>query len=114
MTVRIVQNNYGKSRVRLIKVARSGEHHDIQDLNLNIALEGDFDDIHLTGDNTKCLPTDTMKNTVYALAGQFEGIEEAEAFGQRLAKYFLDENPQVMRVRLDMSENGWKRMKFDG
>ncbi|MBV9214663.1 MAG: urate oxidase [Acidobacteria bacterium] len=114
MTVRIVQNNYGKSRVRLIKVARAGEHHDIQDLNLNIALEGDFDDIHITGDNTKCLPTDTMKNTVYALAGQYEGIEEAEAFGQRLASYFLDQNAQVRRVRLDMFENGWKRMKFEG
>lgn len=114
MTVRIVQNNYGKSRVRIIKVERSGEYHEIQDLNLNIALEGDFDDIHLTGDNAKCLPTDTMKNTVYALAGQFEGIEEAEAFGQRLSNYFLDQNPQIERVRLDMFENGWKRMKFDG
>ncbi len=115
MTVRLVQNNYGKSRVRLIKVSRAdAEHHDIQDFTLNIALEGDFDDIHMTGDNANCLPTDTMKNTVYALAGQFDGPEEAEAFGQRLAKYFLDNNPQVDKVRIDIAENSWKRMKFDG
>lgn len=114
MTIRLVQNSYGKSRVRLIKVARAAEHHDIQDFTLNIALEGDFDDIHVTGDNSKCLPTDTMKNTVYALAGQSDGVEEAEAFGQRLSKYFLDNNPQVSKVRIDIDENSWKRMKFDG
>jgi urate oxidase len=109
--VRIVHDSYGKSRVRLIKVAREGEHHDIQDLSLNIALEGDFDDIHRTGDNTNCLPTDTMKNTVYALAGEVPGIEEAEDFGRRLARHFLDTNDQVERVRLEIAENSWKRMK---
>ena len=111
MPVRIVHDSYGKSRVRLIKVAREGEHHDIQDLSLNIALEGDFDDIHRTGDNTNCLPTDTMKNTVYALAGEVPGIEEAEDFGRRLARHFLDTNDQVERVRLEIAENSWKRMK---
>ena len=55
-----------------------------------------------------------MKNTVYALAGQTHEIEEVEAFGKRLAAHFLDNNPQVSRVIIDMLEHGWKRMKFDG
>ena len=97
-----------------MKVARSGEHHELQNLTLNIALEGDFDDIHTRGDNSGCLPTDTMKNTVYALAGQTEEIETSEAFGQRLAAHFLVSNPQVSRVTIDIFEHFWKRMKFDG
>ena len=114
MTARLIQDNYGKSRVRLIKVDRSTPHHQIQNLTINIALEGDFDDIHIKGDNSACLPTDTMKNSVYALAGQTDEIEEVEAFGQRLAGHFLENCPQVDRVRLEMFEHGWKRMKFDG
>lgn len=114
MPVRIVHDSYGKSRVRLIKVARHGPHHDIQDLSLDIALEGDFDDIHRTGDNANCLPTDTMKNTVYALAGGSDGIEEAEDFARRLCTHFLETNPQVNRVRLCIAENGWKRLRVDG
>ena len=74
MPVKIVHDNYGKSRVRLMKVHRNGDFHDLQNINVKIALEGDFDNIHLDGDNTKCLPTDTMKNTVYALAAQTDEV----------------------------------------
>ena len=111
MSVRIAQNNYGKSRVRLIKVARDSDRHEIQNLSIDIALEGDFDAIHKEGDNRLCLPTDTMKNTVYALAGETREIEEAEAFGVRLATHFLSNCPQVRRARLKLAEHGWKRME---
>jgi urate oxidase len=114
MPVNIIHNNYGKSRVRLIKVDRSSARHELQNLTVNIALEGDFEAIHTLGDNSLCLPTDTMKNTVYALAGQTLEIEGIEAFGQRLAAHFLTNNPQISRVVLDMFETLWKRMKFDG
>lgn len=114
MPITIVQDNYGKSRVRLIKVDRRTARHEIQNLTLNIALEGDFEAIHTIGDNSLCLPTDTMKNTVYALAGQTQEIEAPEVFGQRLATHFLSGNPQVTRVTIDIVEHTWKRMKFDG
>lgn len=114
MSVKIVHDNYGKSRVRLMKVERSGEGHSLQNITVNIALEGDFEAIHTIGDNSACLPTDTMKNTVYVLAGQTKEIEEIEVFGQRLAAHFLANNTQVSRAVIDVFEHGWKRMKFDG
>ena len=113
MGPRIVQNNYGKSKVRLIKIDRSGETHEIQNLTLNIAIEGEFEAIHTVGDNSACLPTDTIKNTVYALAGERSDIEEIEEFGQRLARYFLANNSQLSSVTIDIFEHGWRRMKFD-
>ena len=114
MPVRIVHDNYGKSRVRLMKVAREGARHELQNLTFNIALEGDFDAIHTVGDNSLCLPTDTMKNTVYALAGETQEIEAVEEFGRRLAAHFLANNEQVGCVTIDAFETAWKRMKFDG
>src|SRR3954453_23466992 len=114
MSVKLVHDNYGKSRVRLMKVERRGDVHHLQNINVKIALEGDFDEIHITGDNTKCLPTDTMKNTVYVLAAQTEGIEEIECFGLRLARYFLAQYEQVSRVSIDIIEHKYTRIIVDG
>lgn len=113
MSVTIAHNSYGKSRVRLIKVVRSEGRHEIQNLSLDIALEGDFETIHTAGDNRLCLPTDTMKNTVYALAGEIEEFEPAELFGRRLAQYFLNNNPHISVVRIRLAETSWERMRFD-
>jgi len=114
MSVQLVQNNYGKSRVRLMKVSRRGDWHELQNINVKIAFEGDFDDIHVEGDNSNCLPTDTMKNTVYALAAQTTEIEEIESFGLRLARHFLMDNEQVSRVSIDIIEHKYTRIPIDG
>jgi len=113
MTVKIVNNNYGKARVRLMKVARQGERHEMQNLTVKIAFEGDFEDVHVTGDYSLVLPTDTMKNTVYTLSQQTQEIEEIEAFAQRLANHFLTNNSQVSQVVIEIAEHEWTRMSFN-
>ncbi len=97
-----------------MKVSRRGDWHELQNINVKIAFEGDFDDIHCEGDNANCLPTDTMKNTVYALAAQTDEIEEIETFGLRLARYFLAENEQVSRVSIDIIEHKYTRIPTGG
>jgi len=68
MSITLAQSNYGKSRVRLVKVARQQDRHDFKQLTVGIQFEGNFESCYLYGDNTRILPTDTMKNTVYAFA----------------------------------------------
>jgi urate oxidase len=114
MPVKIVHNNYGKANVRLMKVARQGDLHELQNITVKIAFEGDFTEVHTVGDNSKVLPTDTMKNTVYTLAQQTHEIEEIEDFGLRLADYFLKNNPQVTRVIIEIDENLWARIAVGG
>ncbi len=97
-----------------MKVARRGDWHELQEINVALALEGDFDDIHTKGDNSNCLPTDTMKNTVYALAAQTAEIEEIETFGLRIARYFLKHNEQVSRVSIDIVEHKYTRIATGG
>lgn len=114
MAVKIVHDNYGKSRIRLMKIERRGKTHRLQNITVAIAFEGDFDEVHTVGDNSLVLPTDTMKNTVYTLAHQTREIEEIEVFARRLADYFLAENSQVNRVVIDIAEHGWTRISVDG
>ncbi len=104
------QNNYGKSHIRLIKVARGSRVHQLQHLAVEITFEGDFEEVYTAGDNSRVLPTDTMKNTVYAFANQTDVIEQVEAFGVRLADHFLSHNPPVAKVKIDLSEHRWSRI----
>jgi urate oxidase len=113
MAIRLGENNYGKSRVRLLRVARQEGRHDIKELTLAIQFEGDFETAHTKGDNRKILPTDTMKNTVYALARQHP-IETVEEFGLHLVEHFLTYNPQLSRVRIEAAENLWARLPHGG
>src|SRR5256885_3810387 len=85
------ENSYGKSRVRMLKVSRRGKMHHIREIEVAIALTGDFEAVHTKGDNRKCLPTDTMKNTVYAL-GKDHPIATIEEFAADLGRHFVDGN----------------------
>jgi urate oxidase len=105
----LAQSAYGKSKVRLVKVSRRGDRHDLKDLTVNIRFEGDYDESFTAGDNRDVLPTDTTKNTVYALAAT-HAIAEPETFGVVLATRFLERNRRLRRVRVDLSEHPWSRI----
>jgi urate oxidase len=115
-------NRYGKSRVRLVKVrrprvgadARGGEAvpHEIVDLTIDVRLEGAFERVYVDGDNSSCVATDTMKNTVYALARQ-DPIEHVETFAGRLAAHFLGA-PAVTRACISAVEHRWDRVNVGG
>ena len=105
----LVQSSYGKSRVRLVHVRRGPDRHDLRDLTVAVRFEGDYDESYTDGDNSAVLPTDTMKNTVYALAAQ-EAVGDPESFGIRLTKHFLARNERLTRVRIDWTEHLWNRL----
>lgn len=111
--IEITENRYGKSRVRLIKVTRHQGHHDLFDWTVEILLEGDFDSAHRVGDNSKLLPTDTMKNTVYSLA-RTSSAKTIETFAGELASHLIDRNPQVSAVLIKVESALWKRLTIAG
>ena len=88
---------------------REGGRHDIKEITFQILFHGDFASCYESGDNSKILPTDTIKNTVYALARKHD-IVAIEEFAQHLIDHFLKNNPQVADVRIDMTEHLWKRV----
>src|SRR6266699_334355 len=109
MPITLASNNYGKSRVRVVKVTRHADRHEFAELTVNVQFEGAFDAVHLSGDNSAVLPTDTMKNTVNALAKAWSG-EQIEEFACQLTRHFLGDNQPVSRVRIEISQTQWVRM----
>lgn len=116
MPVTLTENAYGKQAVRLVIVRRSirqGETHRLQDVTVAIRFEGDFVAAYTAGDNQGVLPTDTMKNTVYALADQ-QPFDDVESFGLALTDHFLENNPRVSSVRIELDEHLWEPIEAGG
>jgi urate oxidase len=94
-------------------VARRGDRHEIRDLTVAVRFQGAFEAAHADGDNSDVLPTDTMKNTVYAMAKDHR-LEAIEPFALDLATHFLDGNAPVSRVEISISERPWERLTVGG
>ena len=109
---RLGRNRYGKAGVRLVKVDRSTARHELRDLTIAIALEGDFVEAHVTGDNARILPTDTMKNSVYGLAlDHLTG--SIEDFAIFLTGHFMKAAP-ITSARVNIQEHAWRRIDVNG
>jgi urate oxidase len=102
-------NRHGKSAIRLVKVDRSGSSHRVRDLTVAISLDGEFGSAYTDGDNSVVIATDTMKNTVYALAGEHL-TGSIEAFGFALGRHLLTTGPQVEAVNVRIQEHAWRRI----
>ena len=100
------ENRYGKAEVRVVHVDRGQEPHAIRDWNVSISLAGDMREVHLSGANDTVLPTDTQKNTAYALAQQLGGVEP-ETYALALARHFVDRQPAISRARVQVDSYGW-------
>ncbi|MDO0925080.1 urate oxidase [Streptomyces sp. TG1A-8] len=107
------QNQYGKAENRVVRITRDGATHHIKDLNVSVALSGDMDEVHHRGSNANVLPTDTMKNTVFAFAKE-HGIESAEQFGIHLARHFVTSQGAIRTARIRIEEYAWERIGTSG
>jgi urate oxidase len=110
--VELAENRYGKSRIRLMKVTRHAHGNDLREWTVQILLKGDFESAHLEGDNSKILPTDTMKNIVYSIA-RTSTATTMEDYAKELADFLLSRNPQVSSASIHIESTLWKRFEFD-
>ncbi|UNK70953.1 factor-independent urate hydroxylase [Microbacterium sp. H1-D42] len=105
-------NQYGKAEVRVVKVTRDSDRHEIEDLSVSSQLRGDFAAAHLAGDNGHVVPTDTQKNTVFAFARA--GIGSPEQFLLRLSDHFTSSFDWVQGGRWSAESYAWERISVDG
>src|ERR671916_271969 len=107
------QSGYGKSDIRLVKVRRDTSRHEITDVRVDVALTGDFGAAYVEGYNAGLLATDTMRNTVYALAKDHL-TGNIEDFGIKLVEHFLEASRKVEHARVRFVEHLWDRIVVDG
>jgi urate oxidase len=113
VTIVLGDNQYGKAETHVVRITKGDARHEIKDVTVSIALSGDFAASHLSGDNSKVVPTDTQKNTVFAFAKEAP-VGEIEDFGLRLGRHFAREFESVQRARVVLQEQAWQRIDVDG
>lgn len=99
-------NRYGKGSVRVVKAEEADGRWNLKDITVHVRVEGDFSAAFAAGDNTGVLPTDTMRNTVYALAVEHLH-RDTEHFALALADHFLSRNSQVDSVEVEIEDRVW-------
>lgn len=102
-------NSYGKAEIRVVKVTRGPERHLLRDLTAQITLRGDFEAVHVAGDNTGLPATDTMRNVVYAFAAD-HSLTSLPDFAAALASHFRDLGP-VEHATVRLHEHPWERLE---
>src|SRR4030081_2218989 len=109
----LIMNRYGKGRVRVMRIHRDGDRHEVSQLNVKAMIEGDFARTYTDADNATSVSTDTIKNVVNIVARENTGLC-TEEFCQVLAKKYLDLYPQVTSVAGTAHETKGTRWSFGG
>jgi urate oxidase len=109
MGIRLGANDYGKAENRVVRIYRDTPRHEIRDVTVSTALRGDFTAAHLAGDQSRVLPTDTQKNTVYAYAKE-HGLHEIEDYALTPARHFVSDVDPVEGARVEVDEHTWERL----
>ena len=109
----LAEHLYGKSRVRLTKLGRRAQQHQLSEISVDITLSGDFEDTYISGDNAQVVATDSMKNTVYVLAARHD-FDSIESFAKILALHFLGQYQHVDGVTVGIIEDLWQRIEYEG
>jgi urate oxidase len=109
----LAETAYGKSQVRVVRVDRQSPQHQFEEWNVEVLLTGDFLTCFTEGDNSKILPTDTMKNTVYSLARSSHAAC-IEDFAKELIQFFLQRNPQVSQAEVAIRQKSWQPLNIAG
>ncbi len=110
---KLSHHRYGKAENRLVRIVRDSDRHEIRDLTVDIALHGDFERCYTESDNTDMPATDSMKNSVYALA-QEHLTGSIEDYGAVIAKELTATGPLVSGATVHLVEHPWARLPVSG
>ena len=110
---KLMGHRYGKAQVRVLKILREGAIHTIREVEVSALLAGDFETSYTAGDNTKVVPTDTIKNTVNVFVQQHL-VDDLERFAVTLGEHFVRCYGQVMEATIEVTERAWDRLESGG
>jgi urate oxidase len=109
----LLHKTYGKDRVRVMRVDRKADRHEVRELTVRAMLTGRFDGAFTSADNSTTVATDTVKNIVNVVAWENLSLG-TELFCAAVAKKLLDSYPEVESATVTGHETKWQRLELDG
>jgi urate oxidase len=109
----LLHKTYGKDRVRVMRIDRKPDRHDVRELTVRAMLTGRFDGAFTVADNSTSVATDTVKNIINVVAHENIALG-TELFCGAVARKLLDTYPEVDGATVTAHETKWSRLSFDG
>ena len=109
----LVRKTYGKGRVRVMRIHRNGDQHEVRELTVKAMLQGDFGRAFTAKDNSTSVSTDTVKNVVNVVAQENLALSN-ELFCKAVAERLLDSYSQLETATVSGHETKWTRLSFGG
>jgi urate oxidase len=109
----LVHKTYGKDRVRVMRIDRKPDRHEVRELTVRAMLTGRFDGAFTEADNTTSAATDTVKNIINVVAR--ENIASPnELFCSAVTRRLLELYPEVDSATVTAHETKWSRLVVNG
>lgn len=101
---------YGKDLIRVFRVVRDGEFHQVVEYNVTVLLEGDIEPSYMAADNSVVIATDSMKNITYYLAKISPHILSPERFALHLGTHIVSKYAHIHRAFITLEKLRWSRI----
>ena len=111
--MRLLNETYGKERVRVLRVHRDGARHEVREMSVRAMVTGSFGRAFTAADNSTSLCTDTVKNVVNIVARENLALNK-EDFCAAVARRLMEAYPQVTTATVLGAETVWNRLSLGG
>ena len=111
--MKLLQKTYGKDQVRVMRVNRQDDRHEVRELTVRAMVTGNFDRAFSHADNSTSVATDTVKNVVNVVAHENIALN-TELFCAAVARKLLDNYSEVETATVTGHETKWTRLSVNG
>src|SRR3712207_6431433 len=102
----LTRNTHGKARVRVMRIHKDGDRHEVRELTVKAMLTGDFGRTFTDADNSRTVSTDTVRNVVNVVARENLALD-TEPFCAALAERLVGLYDQVDSAAVTAHETKW-------
>lgn len=100
----------GKDKVRVFRVVKEGDVHEVVEYNVCVLLQGDIAAAWTDSDNSKIVATDSIKNTIYLFAKSSQNVLTPELFGMEIGEHFLRTYDHIDVAEIEITKLKWSRL----
>lgn len=111
--MKLLHKTYGKDHVRVMRIDRKPDRHEVRELTVRAMLTGDFEGAFTKADNSTSVATDTVKNLINVVARENLSLG-TELFCAAVARKLLGCYAGVESATVTAHETKWVRLKVGG
>ncbi|KAG8961551.1 hypothetical protein FRC03_005272 [Tulasnella sp. 419] len=101
---------YGKDKVRVFRIVRDGDWHEVVEYTVCALLEGQIETSYTKADNSVVVATDSIKNTTYILAKTSPHILSPALFALHLGLHFVNKYNHISKSIITIEQLKWTRI----